>query len=105
MSIGIAMLSIYCGALDKFTCRGAKPLMGCWFPYGGHIRLFQKFQKSDASCAIKLTSCIDLTMAMSLHFIALYKVGTSGVKTLSSKFLCLLNPLRKRLIISRDAMV
>ena len=52
---------------------------------------------------IELTSCIDLTMAMSHLFIAPYAVGTGGVNTLSSKFLLLLNPLRKRLIASLDA--
>ena len=52
---------------------------------------------------IELTSCIDLTMAMSCLFIAPYAVGTGRVNTLSSKFLFLLDPLRKRLIASLDA--
>ena len=49
-----------------------------------------------------MTSCINLTMAIRRLFMAPYAVGTGGVNTLSSKFLFLLNPLRKRLIASLD---
>jgi hypothetical protein len=87
VSIGTAMSFIHRGALDKLTCRGAKfrgvccnPL--CW-KRGG---LLLKRWKSGAFCAIEFTSCIDLMMAMSRFFIALYMTGTGGVNTLSSRF-------------------
>ena len=64
------MLLIQGGVLDEFTCQGAKPLVG-WFPCGGgRCGLLQKVLKSGAFCAIELTSCIDLTMAMSRLFMA-----------------------------------
>jgi hypothetical protein len=99
------MLFIHGGAFDEVTCCGAKPLIGCGFLGWKHgwLLLLPKHWKSGAFCAIELTSCINLTMVMSHHFIAPYMVGTNGVKTLSSKFLFLLNPLRKRLIASLDA--
>ncbi len=74
--------------------------MTSWFPHSICVVLLQKVLKLGASCAIKLTNCIDLMIAMSLFFIALYETDTEGVKTLLSKLLFLLNPLRKRLIVS-----
>ena len=103
--MGTAMFFIYGGALGKATCCGTKPRIGCGFLSWKHgwLLSFPKRWKSGAFCAIELTSCIDLTMAMSRLFIAPYAVGTGGVNTLSSKFLLLLNPLRKILIASLDA--
>jgi len=105
VSIGTTMLFIHGGALDKVTCCGTKPFIGCRFLgwKRGWLLLLLKHWKSGVFCMIELTSCINLTMAMSRLFIAPYAVGTGRVNTLSSKFLFLLNPLRKRLIASLDA--
>jgi len=72
VSMGTAMLFIHGGALDDVTCRGAKPLVGwgflgwkrCW------VLLLPKRWKSGAFCAIELTNCIDLTIAMRRLFMA-----------------------------------
>ena len=104
VSMGTTMLFIHGGALDDVTCHGAKPRVGWGFLGWKHcwLLLLLKHWKSGAFWAIELTSCINLTMAMSHLFIAPYAVGTGGVNTLS-KLLFLLNPLRKRLIASFDA--
>ena len=99
------MLFIHGGAFDDITCCGTKPLVG-WGFLGWKCHwasLLLKHWKSGAFCAIELTSCIDLTIVMRHLFMVPYAVGTGGVNTLSSKFLFLLNPLRKRLIASLDA--
>ena len=105
VSMGTTMLFIHGGALDDVTCHGAKPRVGWGFLGWKHcwLLLLLKHWKSGAFCVIQLTSCIDLTMAMRHLFMAPYAVDTGGVNTLSSKFLLLLNPLRKRLIASLDA--
>src|SRR6266853_7008786 len=105
MSIGTGWLFIHCGALDEVTCHGAKFWVTSWFLCGICIVLLWKVLKSGASCAIKLTNCIDLTIVMSLFFIASYETSTGGVMTLLSKLLFLLNPLRKRLIVSWDTIL
>jgi len=73
VSMGTAILFIHHGALDKLTCQGAKfwkvyrwPLWKC-----EELLLLLKCWKSGAFCVIKLTSCIDLMMAMSHFFMAL----------------------------------
>ena len=105
VSIGTAMLFIHGRALDEVTCHSAKLHVGwgflgwkrCW------VWLLLNRWKSGVFCAIELTNCIDLMMAMRCLLIAPYTVSTGGVNTVSSKLLFLLNPLRKRLIASLDA--
>ena len=72
VSTGTAILFIHGGVLDNVTCHGAKPHVGwrflgwkrCW------VLLLLKRWKSGVFCAIELTSCINLTMAMRRHFMA-----------------------------------
>jgi len=104
VSIGTVMSFIHQGALDELTCHGAKFQKVCCYPLcWRHGGLLLKCWKSGAFCAIELTSCIDLRMAMSHFFMLLYVTGTGGVNTLSSRFQFWLNPFRKRLIVFWDA--